>query len=96
MHSKRGLKGIINLLTKHLLGISHSHDVRSWSREDGDTIVIQWRHSLQFAGFERAVLKGSHGIDPSFAYTVNEAAVDPARHAINLFVVKKKNLKRIK
>ena len=46
--------------------------------------MIARRQSFRVARFECAVLEGSHGVDPGLAGAVDETAVDPARHPINL------------
>lgn len=72
--------------TKQSLGAEGSHYM--WHgivKERNSHGVLHW-HLSTFVRQQRSVLKRSHGIEPGFWRAVNQAAVDPRCHLVNLNV----------
>lgn len=76
--------GKLHSITKETFRTQHSHDMWNWIVEQRNSHCIPHWHCSVFFGQQRAILKSSHCIQPSFGRTVNETSVDPRSHLVNL------------
>lgn len=58
--------------------------MRHWIVEQWNAHGVLYRHLAGLISQQRAILKRSHGIEPGLRRAVDEAAVDPGRHLVNL------------
>lgn len=59
--------------------------MRQWIIEQWHTHFVTHRHNARLVGQQCAVDKTAHRIQPRFRRAVNEAAIDPSGHLIDLF-----------
>ena len=73
-------------LTVHPLGALHLEHVGRGHVEHRDALGVVRRHAHDGVAdhLEGPVLEGPHGVDPRLLGRVDEAAVDPARHPVQL------------
>lgn len=71
-------------LTIQSLGAEGSHDVWHGIVEEWNPHRVLHRHLAAFISQQRTVLKRSHGVEPGLRRAVNQTAIDPRRHLVNL------------
>lgn len=71
-------------LTIQSLGAEGLHDVWHGIVEEWNPHRVLHRHLAAFISQQRAILKRSHGVEPGLRRAVNQTAIDPRRHLVNL------------
>ena len=77
-------------LTVHPFRALHLEHVRRRHVEHGNALLVERRHAHDGITdrLEGPVNESPHGVDPSLLRGVDEAAVDPARHPVQLETAK--------
>lgn len=70
--------------TKQSFWFGHPHLFWNWIVEQRNPHRISHWHLPRFVSLESAIRKGSHGVDPRFAGTIDEATINPACNLIHL------------
>lgn len=77
-------QSIGNILTKQSFWAEHFHDVRHWVVEERHSHGISSWHLARGVRQQGAVLEGPHCVHPGLARAVDETAVYPAGHLVEL------------